>query len=225
METEETQKQKRLHYAIVLLLSFLFFTAGFAIEQTFRWTNHFDGFMNGLIQGAIFGVTFCLIFILPWSLLIHALCRWRRSQESPNLLILAPSILFFIAMIGSLVIDPPNPRNRFKEFANTELPSNASNFHYRFTGGGIVDYQDTYYFTTTPAEVKRMIAEMNLEEDEIFDRKGMSPTNIDPLPGCPDFSSWEGAKQFKGWDDQKQWFYYLITDATKTKVYMKVGCI
>ena len=90
METEETTTPKRLLYAIVLLLSFLFFTAGFAIEQTFRWTNHFDGFMNGLIQGAIFGVTFCLIFILPWSLLIHALCRWRRSQESPNPLILAP---------------------------------------------------------------------------------------------------------------------------------------
>lgn len=214
-----------MHYALTLLLSFLAFPVGYAIDQTFRWTNHFEGFLSGLIQGAIFSVAWLLIYILPWSLIIFGLYRWRRWQRFRTQWILAPSILLMTVFLGSLIVDPPSPEKRFKNFAKTELPANAQNLNYRFSGGGLADYADTYYFKTTPEEVDRIIADMGLSEDEFYGRDGMSHTTITQLQGCPDFSSWKGSKQFRGWDEKQHWFYYLITDSTRTQVYVMIGCI
>ena len=225
MDSDETSKPKRMHFALTLLLSFLAFPVGYTIDQTFRWTNHWEGFLSGLMQGAIFSVAWCLIYILPWSLIIFGLYRWRRWQRFRTQWILAPSILIVTVMIGSLIFDPPRPANRFKNFAKTELPANAQNLCFQFRGGGFADYSDTYYFKTTPEEVDRIIADMGLSEDEFYGREGMSHTTVTQLEGCPDFSSWEGAKQFKGWDERQHWFYYLITDSTRTQVYVMVGCI
>jgi hypothetical protein len=225
MDYDEAAKPKRMHFALTLLLSFLAFPVGCTIDQTFRWTNHWDGFVSGLIQGGILGVLWCLIYVLPWSLIIFWLYRWRRWQKFRTPWILAPSILIVTVMIGSLIVDPPTPAKRFKNFAKTELPSNAQNLKFRFSGGGFADYADTYYFKTTPEEVDRIIADMGLAEDEFYGREGFSHTTVSQLDGCPDFSSWEGAKQFKGWDDRQHWFYYLITDSTRTQVYVMVGCI
>jgi hypothetical protein len=214
-----------MHFDLTLLLSFLAFPFGYTIDQTFRWTNHWEGFLSGLIQGGMLGIPWCLIYILPWSLIIFGLYRWRRWQRFRTQWILAPSILIVAVMIGSLIVSPPSPAKRFKNFAKTELPANAQDLCFRFSGGGIADYADTYYFKTTSEEVDRIIADMGLEEDEFYGREGMSHTTITQLKGCPDFSSWEGAKQFKGWDERQHWFYYLITDSTRTQVYVMVGCI
>lgn len=136
---------------------------------------------------------------------------------------LAPAVLALIVLIGSLITHPPTPSNRFRNFAKTELPTDIQNLHFHFTGGGIADYGDTYYFETSPREVDRLISDMRLREDEYFGREGLSHTPVSALPGCPDFSLWQDAKQFRR--DDNGWFYYLITDATKTKVYMLIGCI
>jgi hypothetical protein len=225
MDSDEPSKPKRMHFALTLLLSFLASPVGYTIDQTFRWTNHWDGFLSGLIQGGMLGIPWCLIYVLPWSLIILGLYRWRRWQRFRTQWILAPSILIVIVMIGSLIVDPPSPTRRFKNFAKTELPANAQNLNFRFSGGGFADYADTYYFKTTPEEVDRIIADMGLAEDELYGREGLSHTTVSRLDGCPDFSSWEGAKQFQGWDDRQHWFYYLITDSTRTEVYVMVGCI
>ena len=225
MESKDTQKPKRLHFAFLLLLSFLVFLAGFTFEQTFSWTNHLDGFMSGLIQGGMLGVAWCLIYVLPWSLIIFGLYRWRGWERFRTQWILAPSILIVILLAGSLITDPPSPANRFKRFAKTELPTNAQNINFRFRGGGFADYADTYYFKTTPVEVDRIIADLGLAEDQIYGRQGKSYTIVTPLPGSPDFASWKSRKQFTGWDERQQWFYYLITDSTRTHVYVMIGCI
>lgn len=225
MEPEEKPTPKQPNFTWLLLLSYLIFLAAFTFEQTLRWSNPIDGFMSGIIQGSLLGVAWCLIYILPWSLIIFGLYRWRRWPRFRTHWTLAPSVLLSIASAGSLVVNPPNPSNRFKRFAKTDLPANAQNLHYRFTGGGFADYGDTYYFTTTPAEVDRLIVDLGLAEDVAFGREGLSYTIMQPLEGCPDFSSWEGAKQFKGWDEKEHWFYYLITDPTRSQVYVMVGCI
>ena len=224
MEPEHTPTPERLHFALLLFLSFMAFLLGSAIDQTFRWTNHLEGLWSGFIQGAIFGVVWCLIYVVPWSLVILGLYHWRRWQRFRSQWILAPSILILILMIGSLLVDPPSPTNRFKRFAKTELPTNAQNLHFHFAGGGFADYADTYYFKTTPMEVDRLIADLGLAEDEFYGRDRMSHTSITQLPDCPDFTSWEGSKHFKGWDKWQHWFYNLITDSTRTHVYIMVGC-
>ncbi len=224
MESEETPKLKRLHFAAVLFLSYLIFTAGMVIEQSMTWTNHFEGFMSGLFHGAIFGLFFCLIYMLPWSLIIFGIYRWKKLQRFRTQWMLGPSLLFALLIVGSLVIDPPTPSRRFKNFTKTEFPSNAKNVHYHFSGGGIADYGDTYYFETTPAEVDRLIKELGLEIDEYYGREDLSHTIIKQLPGCQDFKLWKNAKKFSGSDGKQHWFYSLITDESRTRVYMDVGC-
>jgi hypothetical protein len=88
----------------------------------------------------------------------------------------------------------------------------------------MADYGDTYYFITSPSEVERLVRDMGLEENEFYTAGSMEHTGFPPLPGCPDYNEWEGAKQFKGWDDKQHWFYYLITDSTRKHVYVMVGC-
>jgi len=225
MEPEESQKPKRLHFALLLIISFLVFPLGYAVDQAFRWTNHLDGFLNGLIQGAVLSVVWCSIYILPWSFIIFGLYHWRGWQRFRTQWILAPSFVILIALIGSLIFDPISPAKRFKKFTNSELPINAQDLHTHFTGGGFADYCDTYFFTTTPEELDRLIDEIGLSEELTYGMEGMAPTPIERLPGCPDFTSWKGSKQFKRWDEDQYRFYYLITDSTRTRVYFKIICI
>lgn len=139
--------------------------------------------------------------------------------------ILAPSFLISAVMVGSLIFDPPTPSKRFAKFAKTTLPTDLRDIHYRFRGGGFVDYADTYYFTTSPSEVERLIHDVGLEENKTYSSRFMTDSGFPPLPCCPDYNGWEGAKQFTGWDDRQHWFYYLITDSTRTQVYVMVCCV
>ena len=224
MSEQPAQNQKRLHFGLLLLISFALFNLGYVVDQTFRWSTHAQGFINGVFHILFFGIAWCL-YLLPWSLIVFGLYRWRGWKRFRSQWVLAPAVLVLLATIGGLLFQPPTPSKRFKNFAKTDLPANVRNLHYHFSGGGIADYGDTYYFETTPEEVDRIINEMNLEEDEFYGREGLTHTTVSPLDACPDYSAWEGAKQYKGWDDNEHWFYYLITDATRTKVYMMIGCI
>jgi 4-amino-4-deoxy-L-arabinose transferase-like glycosyltransferase len=225
MELEDTPPPKQSHFALLLFLSFLVTVFGWTFEQTIQWSNHLEGFFSGLLQGAIFGLGWCLIYVLPWILIISGLYRWRRWRRFRTHWILAPSILIATALIGSLFVSPPTPENRFQRFAKAELPANAQDLHFHFSGGGMADYSDTYYFKTTPSEVDRIIHDMGLELDEVLDSEGRPYTVVKALPECPDFSTWKGAAQYRGWDEREHWFYYLITDSSKTQVYMMIGCI
>src|SRR5690606_1429534 len=98
---------------------------GYSIDQTFRWTNHWEGFLSGLIQGSILAVPWCLIYVLPWSLIILGIYRWRRLERFRTQWILAPSILIVAIMVGSLIFDPPSPTKRFAKFAKTTLPNDV----------------------------------------------------------------------------------------------------
>jgi hypothetical protein len=225
MKSEETLRPARLHFGLLMGLSFVALPLGYAVEQAFRWTDRWEGFLSGLLQGAMLGLPWCLIYVLPWGLAILGLYRWRGWVRFRSQWILAPSLLVFGVMLASLVLDPPMPATRFANFTKVSLPSDAGVLHYRFTGGGLIDYGDTYYFTTTPSEVERLIREMGLEEDRFYSSQGERYPGFSPLPGCPDYASWEGGSHFKGWDERQHWFYYLITDSTRTQVYVMVGCI
>jgi hypothetical protein len=216
--------RKRLPFGLVLLISFALFNLGYVVDQTVRWSDHAQGFFNGVVHILVLGIAWC-ICLVPWSLVVFVLYRWRGWIRFRTQWVLAPAGLALLATLGGLLFQPPTPSSRFKSFANTELPPNARNLHYHFSGGGFADYGDTYYFETTPEEVGRIIGDLRLDVDESYGHGGLTHASFAQLPGCPDYSTWEGATQYRGWDDRKHWFYYLITDATRTKVYMMIGCI
>lgn len=221
-ETYE-QKMKQLSFGLLLLISFATFNSGFIIDQTVRWSNHFQGLMNGLLHVMVYGMIWC-IFLLPWSLLVFALYRWQKWKRFRAYWVLAPAVLALLVAIGALITHPATPQNRFRRFAKTELPSNIKNLHFHFAGGGFADYWDTYYFETTPEEVERIIQKLDLSHDKSYGFEGHYNTSIEKIPGWPDFSSWEGAKQYRGHDEKKHWFYSLITNSSETKVYILVCC-
>ena len=49
-------KPERLHFGLLLLISFILFNIGPIIDQTIRWTNHLHGFINGVFHIMAFGV-------------------------------------------------------------------------------------------------------------------------------------------------------------------------
>jgi hypothetical protein len=221
MDKETRPKTRPLHMALVLVISFILFNLGFVIDQTIRWTDHFSGFINGIFHSLLFGIPWCFT-LLPWSLIIYGLYRrfgWSRFR---TYWILAPALFFSVITVEPIIRNPQTTAKRFSSLAKTELPADASNLQVQFTGGGVTDYGDTYYFKTSPLEIDRLISTMNLSLDESFDPS--APINfIGRLANAPDSRSWKDSRQYKKYDDC--WFYYLITNSTKTEVYIFIGSI
>ena len=131
-ETAEIPPKQR-SFALLLLGSFALFNGAYILDQTVRWSDHWDGF---------------------WCGLVHVVFR----------------------------------------------------------------------FETTPQEVDRLIADMKLAEDVSGSLEMLPKLGFPQPPGWPDDLSWEGARWFKGHEASVHWFYNLVTDSARTRVYVWVGC-
>ena len=155
---------KPMPFGRLLLISFAVFNLGYIVDQTISWSDHLQGLANGIFHVMFSGIAWC-IFVLPWSLIIFAFYRWRRWERFRTHWVLAPALLAVMVSIGFLIAHPPTASNRLRTFAKADLPDRIRNLHYHFSGGGITDYSDTYYFETTPAEVDRLVLEMRLTKE------------------------------------------------------------
>ncbi len=210
--------EKESSLLVLLAMSFAIFIVAFVIDQTFRWSNHFDGFKSGGLQGAILGVAWCLIYVLPWSLIVIGVHRWRKWTRSRNGYVLAPSWLVFTLFIAGLLFSPPTAGRRFRDRTKIDLPGDASDLRYKLTGGGFADKIDTYYFRTSPQQVERLIEGVKLTERKSDLESGDSP--IPRLPDAPDPRSWVGASFYCR--NEGNWWYYLLANSSKTEVYILI---
>ncbi|PCJ56371.1 MAG: hypothetical protein COA79_18915 [Planctomycetota bacterium] len=217
-----SEDKTQLNFGNVIFYSILFMILGYTIDETFRWTNPLNGFASGVIHALIIMSSGWVITSLPWIILIFVIYKKSEWVKFRTAWSLAPSICIFIIFIGNLCLTFPTPNRRFEIFAKSQLPTNITNLEYEFSGGGIADYGDTYYFCTTPKEVNRIINEMNLTVEEYFDNKS-SEFDYLVLPNCPAISSWKGAIKYSY--SKGTWFYYLITNKSKTQVYIYMGSI
>lgn len=213
---------KPLGFAALLAISFGLANVGSIIEQMIRTTNLLHGFVIGLFQVFIYGFVWVL-YVLPWSLLIEGLYRWRKWQRFRTYWMLAPAFIITAIPVGSLFVEPPFASTRFEKLTQTTLPENMQNFRCDLSGGGmgIGDYFDTYYFETTPEEFERLSRKMQLSPDDFFDKQRGYLTTIEVLPGWPDHKQWENSSQYRG-ERPSGGFYCVITDSTKTKVYILI---
>ena len=221
MNTADQVVPKCMNFGVALAISFVLFNLGFVISETIRWTDHIQGLQNGAFHILFLGFAWCM-YGIPWYVLGCLIFRKRNWLRHRVSWVIAPSFLMFVFFLATLAIDPPTASHRFKQFAKTELPGNLQEFHYRFAGGGIADYSDTYYFKTTPEEMVLLIAGMRLEPDEFYGRHDKRYS----LPGCPEVSEWKGVRQYRRVPEGEgaDWFYYLVTDETKTQAYVWIGC-
>lgn len=221
MNEENTVSARPLGFAALLAVSFGLFNVGFIIEQTLRWSDPLQGFLSGLKIAYISAVGWA-IFVLPWSLMIAVMYRWQKWQRYRTYWILAPSFVMACLLVASLVIESPRATSRFVKFTQSTLPEKRQNFRSNLTGGGFVDYLDTYYFETTPEEFERLRVEMQLSLDDLFDPHKKDTTEVALLPEWPDYRQWITPVQYYVGLPSGM-FCYLITDASKTKVYIATG--
>lgn len=217
---------KRVHFGLLLVYSFLLWSGGYVIDQTIRWSNHFEGFVNGAFHALFIMSLVWAVYLGPWSALIWILYRWRGWRRYRTLWVLGPAVLAFALQMGSLIVSPPTARARFERFAGAELPEELKDLRVHFTGGGITDYGDIYHFTCTPDETGRLIRGMRLDEDPAFGNSEAGPGSsfTIPLPhGWPDHREWDGRVQYRG--GPEGWFFYLLTDESRTRVYIFTGSI
>lgn len=197
---------------------FLLFSLAPPLDQTLRWSNHALGFYNGILHIVVFFPSW-LLLVVPWTVLIHALCRWRQRRRFLAWWTLAPACLPLAFVLIGLLLSPPTSHHRFHQFTGTNLPANAADLHHHFEGGGIADYGDTYSFGTTPNEVDRLIHDLDLEEVPSHEA-WISPSILSPLPDSPDFRTWEGGTTYQ--TSKRNWHTFLLTDAKRTKVYLYI---
>lgn len=212
-----------MHAGLAILISLVLCNIGPIITETIRWTDHAQGLSMALFLLPLSTLGFCF-YLFPWSLAIVVLYRWRRWNRFRTGWLLAPAVLVLGGFLVSLLVFPPTPAARLWRYARTELPRNATNLHYFFRGGGFADYSDTYFFATTADEVDRMVKEMNLHKSFVYEVDNRFHSPIEALPGCPDGNSWKNAELYQGHNDDG-WFFYLLTDSSRTQVYILTGCI
>jgi len=219
------QPTKQLNFCLLLLISFALFNIAYIVDQTFRWSDHLQGFMNGVVHIMLFGIVWSF-YILPWTLLVFALYHWRKWKRFRTHWVLAPAVLALVVSIGSLIFDPPTPPNRFKKFAKANFPKNTENLYFHFSGGGLADYHDKYYFQTSPAEVDRLISELRLTEGGGYlNAAEINYASFSNVTGFPSEEGWQNSKVFARNNDETGWHYELRVDSSKTKVFIVIGCI
>lgn len=221
MNETKSIKRRPLHFGITLIISICLFNFAFIIDQFFRWSDHIRGLQNGLFHTIFYSMGWCIYF-LPWSFLIYGIYKWRKLQKYRTHWIVAPSILPLIFVLWSFITNPPTPHKRFKSLTKVDLPRDLKNLNHHFSGGGIADYLDTYYFETSPEKIDKLISQLQVTLDEHYETE-LSHSIVPVLNGSPNYKEWSDAKQYK--NNEGTWFYYLITNNNKTQVYIVVGCI
>jgi len=111
---EEDCQKPPMEFGWVLKLSLLVFNLGFLLDHSLRWSNLLKGLLNGLVHCILFSFQWS-ISVLPWSLLIFVLFRWRGWCRWRTALILAPAVLLFASRIANRVTRPPNGTNSLRK--------------------------------------------------------------------------------------------------------------
>jgi len=191
--------------------SLVLMAVAFAIPETFRWNDPWTGFSNGLMAGATFALGGAVL-LFPVLLVVKLASRWWKPGKFTRALLIALPLV----LLGARLLYPVNPAEPFKNATSSALPANAKGLRSVTSGGGIADRGDEFYFETTPEEVDRLILELRLRRDESPDW----PERVRRKMRLPDEPTlWTDAVKYYG--DRKSTFYTLITDGTRTRVWIQ----
>lgn len=207
----------------LLLISFALVTGSFVIDQTIRWSDPLDGLLSGLIQVFVVGINWCVL-ILPWSLAVWGLYHWCKWHRFRTHWVLAPAVAQVLSIVVWLFLYPPTAHGSYKRFVGVEMPVDAKSVKYHLWGGGFADYSITYYFECSSESLDKLTTDMELETGAVLTAEGVQYLPpIKRLPDCPDPKQWVGGRTYS--KESGSWDFTIITDPTKTKVYVWMWCI
>lgn len=215
-----TTPRRQPHILLLLAASFVMFTGSYVLDQAFRWSDPLQGIINGAFHTIFTGIAWLIYGLLP-GLLIYGLYRWRHWQRFRSVAIVFPGIAALVAAIAGLILSPTTPARRLKQFTGADFPASARDLRTHFTGGGVADFGDTYYFRCSPADTDALIRTLGLKPTDRYDQHFFSER---PFPSWPDPSTWAGSMLYRGGKDDGGWSYYLRTDAAREQVYLLIAC-
>jgi hypothetical protein len=224
VDSDEVRKSNKRLMRIVLLRSFLLFQSGGLLDMVVRSADVFGFLVDAMIQGIFLCIPW-VILIAPLTFLLHFLYFRKRAKRICWPVIFTPSAVSWLVVAVGLVVYPPTVRGRFHLHGKAELPENVKNLKYEFTGGGgfLGDHIDDYYFQTTPDQVDRLIREMKFDVEE--EKLSSADDYRYRLSGFPDVFTWKNPKKYRRYWDLSGFYRCLITDESRTQVYISLKSI
>jgi hypothetical protein len=172
----------------------------------------------------IFGV-----FILPITLGVLFLIRRKNLRPwLRTLLVSAPALVFALPYLGGGLVNPADPSEVFAKRMNHPLPANATDLRsWYFHGIGESHYMFSIQATPDATDdLLQSAASEVVEHHPMLDPElGVHfelPINDVSVPkGWPKPKTWDGLKLYRS--GQIKDYCYIITDASKTRVFVMVG--
>jgi hypothetical protein len=182
--------------------------------------TRFIVFSNLLLFGTV---------VLPITMLVLRIIRGKPLRPwLRTLLACAPSLVFALPHLGSGLVNPMPAMEAFAERMNRPLPGGVTELRswYSHSPG---ESKYMFSFLTTPAATDELLQSAACEVVE-------NPAMLDPelgvhfeLPiggysvpnGWPKPKTWDGLKMYQS--DQIKDYCFILTDASKTRVFVMVG--
>ena len=218
MPSSATEPEQSKWWAIrwmvaIWLLGWLGMIAGYAIRNT----DVMGGAMIGLLQGTFIS-PFLLIVNVPLGAVGLAIGKIGklRSYRTAISLVLASAIS--IVDIGSAIYQRATPKQALQRWTGVAFPQGATIHRHSYFGGGLADARYVFVFTCSAEETGRLIRELELSGNPFHEAYSRRPEI--------DLEVWQPAEDWSQADGKGSADYLeLITDSTRTKVYLAFGQI
>jgi hypothetical protein len=207
-----------LKFIGLLVMSYLLFCIPIVIEQTFWWTDHWLGFVNGLIFSLFFGPIAWGIVSMPITMLLLGVCRWRKWVRWRALILLSPAITYFIFDLPMLFV-PHTPESRFEHIVGAPLPASAHDLKVYFSGGLFADTQDWFYFRCAPDEAAKLIKLLGLKEVSPDYEGGVFLPPPIVRGEWPNPITWVGGKYYTADNMQENRYFQMYVDHDGQQIY------
>lgn len=182
-----------------------------------------------MLQAAAYWSLIGFVFlILPATVLILRIIRERRiTSRVRTLIVMSPAVLLSLPALKEAIFSPASARKDFQERMGHPLPANATRLHAWCS----LSREDSYKFcfNTMPVDTETLLEsggfkrlenqEMNEPETGIYFDLPISGARIHN--GWPHPKSWEGLEVYSS--ETIKDYSYILTDKSKTKVFVLVG--
>jgi len=195
--------------------------------------------MNGILHIIVYGIAWT-VYIVPWSLIILGLYRWRKWKRFRTAWLLGPAVLACALPIVGLAIAPPTAKGTFERIIVRPMPESISNLKAFRSGGGIADYTYVLYFEIAPQDFDKILksrpfelSHRQLKAVPMF-RTSLGTNSVrstfeyllgDDAATWPSPHDWGEVEVYEYNTEDYYWGYRIVTDKEHRRVYFDAACM
>jgi hypothetical protein len=223
---DSNQPQPR---GVLLLLLNCVIAVGLPVIGTRLGLREYDVDPRMLRGAAYWSLIGCVFLILPVTLLILGLIREKRiTPWARTLIVMSPVFLVNLPTLADAIFSPTSVRKDFQKRMHHPLPANATRLHAWYSHApGEASYM--FCFNTMPEDTEALLESGSFKRRENHEMNEPEFGGYFDLPiggaripeGWPHPKSWEGFEVYSS--DTIKDYSYILTDKSKTKVFVMVG--